>query len=254
MLQEDAGYYHTTSNNPIHTMTPFIANGSSSTSGTSAFAFEPTSTTTQYVYSQKLDGSWISTEPTVVTERGSQILSVGTNDFSAKVAAKIGQASFTFANADTSASSTNAEEYTMGVGESKVFGGVTVLVKSIDATAGSCSVLGANGQPACTVDSSSLTAVVMPNNAASVVVNEPYTGSVSGLVMKDTDGPSANTAILVGGPVVNTMTADAVKDAAIDFQTAPVVKEIGNKIVVAGYTADDTLAAADQFIAGIQRQ
>jgi len=256
MLQEDAGYYGTTSNNPVYTMTPFIANGTSSTGGTSAYAFEPTSTTTQYVYSQKLDDSWIATEPTVITERGSQILSVGTNDFSMKVADKVGQASFTFATSSTSSnSSSNAEQYTMGVGESKVFGGVTVTVQSIDATAGSCSVLGANGAPACTVDSTSLSAVVMPNNAASVVVNEPYTGSVSGLVAKDTDGSTANTAILVGGPAVNTMTAAAVTDAAIDFQKeGVVVKEIGNKIVVAGYTADDTLAAADLFIKGIQRQ
>jgi len=33
-----------------------------------------------------------------------------------------------------------------------------------------------------------------------------------------------------------------------------VVKEIGNKIVVAGQSAADTMAAADQFIAGVKRQ
>jgi len=33
-----------------------------------------------------------------------------------------------------------------------------------------------------------------------------------------------------------------------------VVKEIGNKIVVAGKSAQDTMTAADQFIAGVKRQ
>ncbi|MFA6490111.1 MAG: hypothetical protein WCT52_05535, partial [Candidatus Micrarchaeia archaeon] len=258
VVKEDAGYYGLTSNNPVYTAVPFIANGSSSTSGTNGLRFKSSDSTTQNAYYLPLagTGSWVATEPTIVTERGSKILSVGTSDFSMKVAKKIGQPSFTFANADTaSSSSSNAEEYTMKVGESKVFGGVTVLVKAIDATAGSCSVLGADGAPACTVDSSSLTAVVMPNNAASVVVNEPYTGSVSGLVMKDTDGPSANVAILVGGPIVNTMTAEALKDATVDFQKeGVVVKEIGKKIVVAGFTAEDTMAAADLFVKGVQRQ
>lgn len=255
IVKEDAGYYGLTSNNPVYTAVPFIANGSSTTSGTNALRFKASDSSTQNAYYYGLAGAWTATEPTIVTERGSKILSVGTSDFNMKVAKKIGQGSFTFATADTSTSSSdNSENYDMKVGESKVFGGVTVTVKAIDATAGSCSVLGANGAPACTVDSTSLKAVVMPNNAASVVVNEPYTGSVSGLVMTDTDGPSANVAILVGGPAVNTMTADALKDAAVDLKTAPVVKEIGKKIVVAGYTAEDTLKAAEMFVAGVQRQ
>ena len=54
---------------------------------------------------------------------------------------------------------------------------------------------------------------------------------------------------------MNTVTADALKDAAVDFNTQPVVvKEIGNKIVVAGKSADDTMAAAAQFIQAVRRQ
>lgn len=256
LVKEDAGYYGTSSNNPVYTYVPYIANGSSSTDGTNGLRFKSTDSTTQNAYYYALGSTWTATEPTIVTERGSKVLSVGTSDFSMKVAKKLGQASFTFATADTaSTGGSNAEEYVMKVGESKVFGGVTVAVKAIDATAGSCSVTGPGGAPACTVDSTSLKAVVMPNNAASVVVNEPYTGSVSGLVAKDTDGPSANVAILVGGPAVNTMTEAALKDATVDLKKdGVVVKEIGKKIVVAGYTADDTLKAADLFVKGVQRQ
>jgi hypothetical protein len=62
-------------------------------------------------------------------------------------------------------------------------------------------------------------------------------------------------AITIGGPLVNTVTAEALKDAGINFDVDNVVvREVGNKIVVAGKTAADTMAAAAQFIAGVKRQ
>ena len=141
----------------------------------------------------------------------------------------------------------------MGVGESKVFGGVTVKVKAIDASAGSCSVLGSGGTPACTVDATSMNAVISPANAASVMVSQPYK-LTSSMVMLDSEAVSG-VAITVGGPMVNTVTAEALKDSNVNFDVDNVVvKEIGNKIVVAGKTAQDTMAAADQFIAGVKRQ
>ena len=55
--------------------------------------------------------------------------------------------------------------------------------------------------------------------------------------------------------MVNTMTAETLQGSAVDFNTdSVVVREIGNKIVVAGKSAADTMAAAEQFIAGVQRQ
>lgn len=250
VLKEDAGKYGTASNTAVYTAVPFIAN----TTTYSTHRFRQQDSSTPYAYYMGIAKStYQSYEPTIVTERGSKVLSVGTSDVSFKVAKKLGQAAFTFAAADASSTS-GAEEYKMGVGESKVFGGVTVLVKAIDATAGSCSVLGPSGTPACTVDSASLRAVIQPNNAASVVVTEPY-ALTSKLVALDNEGAGAGVAILVGGPMVNTMTADALKDTTVNLQTdGPVVKEIGNKIVVAGYTAADTIIAADQFIAGVKRQ
>jgi hypothetical protein len=96
--------------------------------------------------------------------------------------------------------------------------------------------------------------LIQPNNQPSVEVTEPYKLS-SKLVMMETEAASAGVAILVGGPEVNMMTADALKDSSVDFNTETVVvKEIGNKIVVAGKSASDTLSAADQFIAGVKRQ
>jgi hypothetical protein len=141
----------------------------------------------------------------------------------------------------------------MGVGESKVFGGVTVKVKAIDATCGSCSVLGSGGTPGCTVDSSGVSGVISPNNAASVQVSQPYK-LTSSMVMLDSQAMSG-VAITVGGPLVNTVTKEALADSNVNFDVDNVVvKEIGNKIVVAGKTAADTMTAADQFIAGVKRQ
>ncbi len=255
VLKEDAGYYGLTSNNAVYTAIPYIANGSSSTSGTNPFRFRTADSSTQQAYYNSLAGGiWFTGyEPTFVSERGSKVTSVGTTDADFKVAKRVGLAEFNFAFADTSAA-TGGEEYVLGVGDSKVFGGVTVLVKAIDADCGSCSVLGPGGTPACTVDTTDLTAVINPNNAASVEVTEPYK-LTSNMVMLDTDGPSAGVAITVGGPAVNTMTADALQDSSVDFNVdTVVVKEVGNKIVVAGLTAEDTLTAADQFIAGVKRQ
>ena len=180
---------------------------------------------------------------------------VDPDDLSAlTVAKKIGMPSFQFALSSAAMNSSTANTYQLAVGDSKVFGGVTVTVQSIDATAGSCSVLGPGGAPACTVDSSGLSAVIQPANQASVTVTQPVALS-SNLVVLDTSAAGVGPVISVGGPDVNTVTASALQGASVDFSTTPVVvKEVGRTIVVAGQTAQDTLTAADQFISAVQRQ
>ncbi|MCX6770510.1 MAG: S-layer protein [Candidatus Micrarchaeota archaeon] len=255
VLAEDAGKLDTSSNTAVYTYVPFIQNASYQ-----SVRFKAEDSSTQQVWYKGLDGGAdypmrviTSYEPTLVTERGSKVLSVGTSDASLMVAKMVAEPTFQFAYADTSSASASADQYVMGVGESKVFGGVTVKVAAIDATTGSCSVLGIGGTPACTVDSTGVNAVISPANAASVQVSQPYT-LTSSMVMLDSEAVSG-VAITVGGPVVNTVTAEALKDANVDFNVDNVVvKEIGNKIVVAGQTAQDTMTAADQFIAGVKRQ
>jgi len=250
LYQEDAGKYGSSSNNRVYTGVPVL----SSDTSVSTFRFKATDSSTQNVYYYGLAStSFGGYEPTFVSERGSKTLSVGTSDASFKVAKKLGQPTFQFAYADTSSAAASADTYVMGVGESKVFGGVTVKVKAIDATAGSCSVLGSSGTPQCTVDSTGVNAVISPANAASVQVSQPYK-LTSSMVMLDSEAVSG-VAITVGGPLVNTVTAQALQDANVDFNVDNVVvKEIGNKIVVAGKSAQDTMTAADQFIAGVKRQ
>ncbi len=252
MLQEDAGKFGDNSNYRVLSGVPVIANDTSY----QTFRFRASDSSTQQVYYNGLrSGALVfsSYEPTLVTERGSKVLSVGTSDASIKVAKRVGMPTFQFAYADTSSAAATADQYVMGVGESKVFGGVTVKVAAIDATCGSCSVLGSGGTPACSVDATSVSAVISPDNAASVQVSQPYK-LTSSMVMLDSQAMSG-VAITVGGPLVNTVTAEALKDSNVDFNVDNVVvKEIGNKIVVAGQSAADTMAAADQFIAGVKRQ
>lgn len=95
--------------------------------------------------------------------------------------------------------------------------------------------------------------MISPDNAASVQVSQPYK-LTSSMVMLDSQAMSG-VAITVGGPLVNTVTKEALADSNVNFDVDNVVvKEISNKIVVAGKTAADTMTAADQFIAGVKRQ
>jgi len=100
---------------------------------------------------------------------------------------------------------------------------------------------------------STVSAVVMPNNAPSVETIVPYS-LTSDLVYFDTDNVALDTGVIitVGGDAVNTVTKDAIAGSDVDFEATPVVvKQIGNKIVVAGLTGADTAAAGEQFLAAL---
>ncbi len=252
VMQEDAGKVDTASNYKVLLAVPY--NLTATATSDDPFRFKSSDSATAKIWYKGIrDASMSDKELTFVTERGTKATNLGTTDATVKVAKKVGMPTFQFAYSDTTVS-TGADTYELKVGDSQVFGGVTVKVKAIDATTGSCSVLGPGGAPACTVDSSAVGAVIKPDNAASVEVSQPVKLQ-SKLVVMDTAASGIGPVITVGGPLVNTVTADALKDAAVDFNTMPVyVKEIGNKIVVAGKTADDTMAAADAFIRDVKRQ
>jgi uncharacterized protein (DUF1786 family) len=95
----------------------------------------------------------------------------------------------------------------------------------------------------------------MPNNAPTVSAQQMY-ALTSNMVVLDRDATALDTGtiITVGGDVVNTVTADAIAGSGIDFQAQPVVvRAIGNKIVVAGLTPEDTITAGQQFVAALTR-
>jgi hypothetical protein len=249
-VREDAGKLNITSNNLVYYGFPVNVSGTEE-----APRFKSSTSSTSNIYYRGLfDTVFSSKDLSFITERGSVVDEVSTTGVSVKVAKKVGRASFTFANAD-SASTSDTQEYVLGVGESKVFGGVTVLVKAIDAVGGSCSVTGPGGQPACTVDPESVKPVISPDNKDSVTAITPV--PVSKLVYLDTDAQDAGAAIIVGGPEVNELAKSLLTGQnAIDFtKDRVVVKEFANgKILVAGYSAQDTLQAADKFLSELKKQ
>ena len=140
---------------------------------------------------------------------------------------------------------------TKAVGESETVGDVVVKVKDIAETVGACTAAGG----ACTVDKTALKAT-LDNGETSKDMWVPYDMKATDrLVISDAETPTAQNLILVGGPVVNTVTASALSgtDVKIDKPGVYISTEIGKtgKIVVAGYTAQDTQDAAAKFIADL---
>ncbi|MFA5108847.1 MAG: hypothetical protein WC492_04950, partial [Candidatus Micrarchaeia archaeon] len=93
-FQEDAGKNDTTSHPPVFVQIPFI-------NSTSDWRFKGTESSTSTVYYHGIRdaaSAWQAYEPTVITERGTKITSVGTTSMDMYVAKKIGQPTFTFAS------------------------------------------------------------------------------------------------------------------------------------------------------------
>ncbi len=197
-------------------------------------------------------------EVNFITERGSIITDRGDSSFTVKMARKPAHAVFLLQPSVAAATTPGAQVFTGTEGDVFDAGkGVKVKVVSITETVGACSV-GTGAAPACTSDTSGVSAVIMPDNKASVVAGVPYGYDKFGpLVVLDKDAVGTDVLVTVGGPAVNSVTKDVLAGSSVDFNTdKKVVKEVvaGKKIVVAGLTADDTLEAAKDFIAALKSQ
>lgn len=258
VVQENAGrlnstaYHHDVLRIPVYNLT------------NSNWQFQPTSATTSYVYYNYLNltGSTTDTVTSAVgrelpfySERGTKVRTVSLTSVQMDTAKRVANAQFTFATSSSEAGKENTETWIAKEGDTKTLSnGVSLLVKAIDQTVGSCTAGGASGTPACTATMGTVTGVADP---AVTSVLTPYTGDLK-MVIKDSDAAGVSgTLITVGGSFVNTVTKEAASqgDANIDFnKDNVVVKVVGNKIVVAGLTADDTMAAANSFISKLKAQ
>ncbi len=256
VIQEDAGRMDgptPTSHQAVQMRVPYFQQ--SSNVDTDTWRFKATDATTSNAYYQGLRTTVASAfEPILYTERGSKILSVSTTDWQARIAKKVGQPTFTFAPVGANGTVSTGSDWIAKVGDTKSLpDGAVLTVKDITETVGAC-VAGTTGAaPACTVNMAPVAARIMPDNVASVEVSQPYDIKGTTMVMSDTDASNVGGVVItVGGPAVNSVTASVLKDANVDFKTTSVVvKAYGSKIVVAGNTAADTMAAANQFIAAL---
>jgi|GEM_PF-6932943 len=138
----------------------------------------------------------------------------------------------------TSKTLAEVESYALG-------GGYSVKVLSV---AGSASCAGAGGK----AGALSGTATCAPASGAVVTPLNPATDS---LVVMDSQAGGVGPAVVVGGPLVNTLSANTPGAAAI--ASAPGqsgVRVVGDKVFVYGYTAADTTDAVDALINWVASQ
>lgn len=218
-----------------------------------AWAFTGSSTQSKIKYRPAVttgphytDQLYKAVDPGYTSERGSVFLSLSSKASYIKVAKKIAEATY-FVNT-VGAAPSGATTITLAEGEEQTLaGGVQIKAKSITEKVGACTVGGGAG---CKVDMTPVSAVLNTGEASKNVI-VPY--KVSNLVALDSDNPNAAVLIAVGGPVVNTVTAEALGGSSPLAKPGDmVVKEVGNKIVVAGYTAQDTVAAGNDFLSKLQ--
>ncbi|MFH2106373.1 MAG: S-layer protein [Candidatus Micrarchaeota archaeon] len=196
-----------------------------------------------------------------VTERGSIFDSIDSENAVVKVAKKPARAQFLLSGVDSDVTSSTATQVWTGAkGDETTIdgtGGVKVKVADITYTPGSCSV-GGGATPSCTVDESGMSAVILPAGTPTVNAVLPYGyTNYAPLVVLDSELTS-DTVVTVGGPVVNTKTKELMTGAAVvlDAVNPTLVWEAvpGKSIVVAGWSATDTLAATQNFISQLQSQ
>ena len=96
----------------------------------------------------------------------------------------------------------------------------------------------------------------MPGGEATANQVVMHPNAYEDLVVLDRDAGALSTVVSVGGDKVNTVTAELLEGAPVDWSTETVVvREVvtGSKIVVAGAEAEDTLTAMDQFVSELRR-
>ena len=208
-----------------------------STSGNNAVA---------YTSSQ---GTQVKAQQGFRTERGSEVASIGTTSLTYDVARSLDNLQFVVGPAGGSNSTSTSKLYgPYGVGQATNIQNVTI--GSVNATCtfttSSCNVTGLG----------SLTA--SPSVSVATVAN-PLNTAQTPLTVLDSQARNSSTLIVVGSKYVNSVAAQIfaqnppfAKNFGPTGADSVVVQAIGgNRILVAGYTANQTVQAGNQFIADL---
>ena len=177
-----------------------------------------------------------------ITERGTRIASIGPSSLTINYAKAVDQLLFAVAPTTSTASVTTSKQYgPFTVGQAvNIPGVVNVTVSKVTATAS----LGSNAAYSIT-GLNNLTATPSVSQATTPVLLKNLT--TTPLVVLDSQANPASSLILIGSGYVNSLSQQVVP-ASNYTPTTQIVQAFGNKIVVAGYTAAQTTAAANQFI------
>lgn len=222
----------------------FQLNNTRGTSGSANFV--TTSGVTQYFNNSAAVNTAV--EEKYVSLRGATLTTLGTSGVALAYPLLLREASYYLQTTGATTTTAGTQSVIIKEGEKGSLGGLDITVKSVAATAAPCTVTTSSGRPldctACSVDPATLTPSI--SSAATVT---PLDTSANRLVLLDSDAADVSQAILVGGPIVNTITKN-VLPAEVQLKAAgdAVVKVVGTKVVVAGYTAADTTAASSELI------
>ena len=192
-----------------------------------------------YVSSQ--GGSGINAESGFITERGSKIASITPSEVAINMAKSVGQLEFALSTNASSAVVKNAKVYgPFGVGQLTNIPNVSIY--KVNATPVVSSGYTITGIDNLTSEPVNMTSPTLLKNLA----------TTSPLVVLDSNINSGDSLILVGSGYVNTLSqqmeqAQNVTNAELNVTGGKVIAK-GNQILVAGYTANQTTAAANSFI------
>ena len=207
----------------------------SSTTGNNAVGYQ----------SSQVGSSLVKAQSGFRTERGSEIASISTTSLTYDMAKSIDGLQFVVGPSGSNSSSTTRLYGPYGVGQATNIPNVTVSKVNATCTFSttSCSVSGLNN----------LTAV--PSVSSAVVAN-PLNTATTPLAVLDSNANNASTLIVVGSKYVNSVAAQIfAQNPSFDQSFGPTgssavtVQAFGqNRILVAGYTASQTVQAGNQFI------
>jgi len=182
-----------------------------------------------------------------ITDRGTVFTSIAQSSAAFKIAKKVCEAQYFMKSSGSSPNApTQIGPLSEGQSTTGLAGGIVITVTQIAQDVGTCTA--AAGSAQCQV--SGLDALTATPSVTSTVIPTDLDTSANKLVVLDRDADMAATLIVVGGNTVNTVADDIIRTGTINLQTDQVVvRAIGtNRILVAGYTAQDTVTAGDQFI------
>ncbi|MFH0923070.1 MAG: S-layer protein [Candidatus Micrarchaeota archaeon] len=170
-----------------------------------------------------------------VSPRGSKGESISSTSASIKYATTLAHALYTLAKAGTETTG-NSATTDFKIGESALNdGGYSVVVKGVSAG-------GVAGGQISGIEN------LRPSVATADSVVNLNTASTP-LVVLDSQASTTQPLIVVGGPMVNSVASTVLGGrSAMTAGTEAMVKVYDDKIVVAGYMADDTMAAANALI------
>ncbi|VVB76785.1 Uncharacterised protein [uncultured archaeon] len=188
-------------------------------------------------------GSAVNAQVGFRTERGSKVASISPSSLTLNIAKSVDTLQFVVGGANTTTSTTTHTVGPYGVGQATNIANVTIanVTGSCSFTTTSCNVSGVNALSATPSVTTAVTPVKLDTSA-------------NPLAVLDTQASTTATLVVVGSKYVNTVAAqifaqNPTLDNSFGPTSAPIAQAYGsNRIMVAGYSAEQTVTAGNQFI------